>query len=307
MNTTTLKNVFTQSEDELKAALRGKNLPKDYEEIQRIINDHLAKLISGDSKFRDSITSSEAQYLNYILRMLLSFQKLNNAGTTDLKDLSITYEYEMPQPTENKDNAILDNTITLLPAVISSFINPWLALTLGAATVVARGVQSSRRKYRLADRLQPKKKKVDISKPITEQTLDEICTAIDNICTQIDNVVDKIRADRKDITEKYQNILRDKTLDKMYPQILSGMQYLYMENKNKEGKSEGIKTMLFHFGSYGYQFLEYTPDKVGFFTQNIKTGIDKPEMYLPAIVKIGENDEQELVTSGILFVPQNKD
>ena len=91
----------------------------------------------------------------------------------------------------------------------------------------------------------------------------------------------------------------------MYPQILTGMQYLFMENIKSEKKNQYIESMLFQLGVYGYKVYEYSQKNSGFFTKQIKIGIESPEMYLPAIVKENEDGTVSVAIEGILFVPQN--
>lgn len=299
MESISLKNVFIQSEESLKSSLRGMYLPRDYKEVQQVINEHITKLLTDNNEFKANLNASDAEYLNSILRMSLSFQKLTFSDSINFAELSTVYEYDIKE--NNKGDAdVLENTITLLPTVITAFFNPWLALFIGGATVLYKKVNPSEK-----GKPQITKRKVDRSKPITEDMLSDISDAIQNICQEIDDIIDKIKRDRTDLVAKYKYEVESKTLEKMYPQILTGMQYLFMENIKSEKKNQYIESMLFQLGVYGYKVYEYSQKNSGFFTKQIKIGIESPEMYLPAIVKENEDGTVSVAIEGILFVPQN--
>lgn len=298
MESISLKNVFIQSEESLKSSLRGMYLPRDYKEVQQVINEHITKLLTENNEFKANLNASDAEYLNSILKMSLSFQKLTISDSINFAELSTVYEYDIKE--NNNGNAdVLENTITLLPTVITAFFNPWLALVVGGATVLYKKVNPSEK-----GKPQITKRKVDRSKPITEDMLSDISDAIRNICKEIDIVIEKIKRDRSDLIAKYKNEVENKTLEKMYPQILTGMQYLYMENAKNEQKNQNIESMLFQLGVYGYKVLEYSVENDNHFSHQVKFGIEKPEMYLPAIVK--ENEDGTLTTAieGILYIAQ---
>lgn len=298
MEPVNLKTVFRQSEDSLKSSLRGMYLPRDYKEVQNVINNHITKLLTESNEFKTSLNASDAEYLNSILRMSLSFQKLTFSDSINFAKLSTIYEYDINEanctPTD-----VLENTITLLPTVIAAFFNPWLALAAGSATILFKRVNPS-----IKSKPQIEKRKVDTSKPITEEMLSDISDAIQNICQEIDSIIDKIRRDRSNLIAKYKEEVENKTLEKMYPQILTGMQYLYMENIKGEQKSQNIESMLFQLGVYGYKIIEYSQENAGCFTQQVKYGIENPEMYLPAIVKEQADGTMITALEGILYVPQ---
>lgn len=298
MEAISLKNVFIQSEDSLKSSLRGMYLPRDYKEVQQVINEHITKLLTDNNEFKANLNASDAEYLNSILRMSLSFQKLSFSDSINFAELSTVYEYDIKE--NNNGNAdVLENTITLLPTVITAFFNPWLALVVGGATVLYKKVNPSEK-----GKPQITKRKVDRSKPITEDMLSDISDAIRNICKEIDTVIEKIKRDRSDLIAKYKDEVENKTLEKMYPQVLTGMQYLFMDNLKSDNKNQNIESMLFQLGIYGYKILEYSSEKSIYFAQQIKYGIDKPEMYLPAIVKENEDGSFTIAAQGILYVPQ---
>ena len=294
-----LLSVFIQSEESLRSSLRGLYLPRNYKEIQQVINEHITNLLTENNEFKTSLNASDAEYLNVILRMSLSFQRLAFSDSVNFAELSTIYEYDIKEEYNEKKTDVLENTITLLPTVISAFFNPWLALAVGGATVVYK-------KMNPADKGKPQitKRKVDRSKPITEEMLSDISDAIRNICREVDTVIEKIKRDRSDLVAKYKGEMEDKTLEKMYPQILMGMQYLYMENEKSEEKNQNIERILFQLGVYGYKIIEYSSANDHHFSHRVKYGIEEPEMYLPAIVK--ENTDGILTTAmeGIYYIPQ---
>lgn len=293
-----LKSVFTQSEESLRSSLCGLYLPRNYKEIQQVINEHITKLLTENNEFKASLNASDAEYLNSILRMSLSFQRLTFSDSINFAELSTVYEYDIKE--NNVGNAdVLENTITLLPTVITAFFNPWLALAVGGVTVLYKKVNPS-------EKVKPQitKRKVDRSKPITEDMLSDISDAIRNICQEIDMVIEKIKRDRSELVAKYKDEAEDKTLEKMYPQVLTGMQYLYMENAKNEQKNKNIESMLFQLGVYGYKIIEYSSRNDHHFTHQAKYGIEKPEMYLPAIVKENVNGTLTTAIEGIYYIPQ---
>ena len=259
MEPISLRKVFIQSEDSLKSSLRGMYLPRDYKEVQIVINEHITKLLTDNNEFKASLNASDAEYLNSILRMSLSFQKLTFSDSINFAELSTVYEYDI-QEKKGSNADVLENTITLLPTVITAFFNPWLALFVGGATVLYKKVNSSEK-----GKPQITRRKVDRSKLITESMLSDISDAIQNICQEIDNIVNKIKTDREDLIAKYQNEANSKTLEKMYPQVLTSLQYLFAENIKIGNKNENIESLIFNLGLYGYKIIPYSPENGGFF------------------------------------------
>lgn len=145
MEENTLTTVFSQSEGTLRADLASKHLPRDYSEIQKTVNQHIIRLLADDNAFKNSLNASDAELLNASLRMALSFQQLTLAESIDFKALSVKTEYDIEKK-ENGDDAndIVENTISLLPAVICAFINPWLTLAVGGGTVLVKRIVKTR-------------------------------------------------------------------------------------------------------------------------------------------------------------------
>ena len=295
-----LQNVFQQSENELRSSLQGYYLPRDYQEIQLKINEHFTKLLSEDNKFISQLNASDMEYLNSILRMSLSFQKLTFSDAVNYQELSKKTIFENKNTTSHQDSDTLRDTLSLLPTVVSAFfVKPVYVAIVGGATVLCKRMLSSKKNV-----TQVEYHDVDISEPITDEMISDISDSIREICQEIDNIIDKIRRDRSNLIEKYNNDLENKTLEKMYPQLLAGMQYLFMENISNNQKNQKIENMLFQLGVYGYKVLEYSQENSDHFSQQIKYGIETPEMYLPAIVKENEDGTFKTAKEGILYIPQ---
>ena len=148
MSAVTLTSVFLKSEEQLKQSLQGLKLPKDYVELQKVVNNHIESLLIKENDFRNSLNASDAEMLTHALRMALSFQKLSLSESIDFKSLSVLTEYKVNEST--KDNTdIIESALSLLPTVICAFINPWLAVVVGAGTVGAKKYyrQKNGRKY----------------------------------------------------------------------------------------------------------------------------------------------------------------
>ncbi|WP_300938142.1 hypothetical protein [Bacteroides acidifaciens] len=301
MSATTLTSVFLQSEGALREELSNKYLPKDYAEIQKTVNKHIIDLLSGDNEFKNSLNASDAELLNAALRMALSFQQLSLSESIDFKALSTKTEYQVDQQADaSSNNDIIENTLSLLPTVICAFINPWLTLAVGGGTVlvkkVVRGKNGTRREVLVKER------KVDVSHKISSNEIDAIIDGINNICQEIDGIISKIQRDRKDLLAQMENKLDDCTLEKMYPQVLASLQYLFMENLKSDNKNQYVQNMLFNLQGYGYSVVEYSDATAGFFTKKANPNVSEITMYLPAITK-DIHGTPSVVAEGIVYIP----
>lgn len=301
MSSTTLTSVFLQSERTLRGELENKYLPKDYAEIQKIVNKHIIDLLSGDNEFKNSLNASDAELLNAALRMALSFQQLSLSESIDFKALSTRTEYQVDQSKDAKsDNDIIENTLSLLPTVICAFINPWLTLAVGGGTVLVKKVVKGKNGAR--KEILIKERKVDVSHVISTKEIDSIINGIKNICEEVDGIISKIQRDRKDLLSQMENKLDDCTLEKMYPQVLTSLQYLFMENLKSDNKNQYIQNMLFNLQGYGYNVVEYSDATAGFFSKTINPNVSETTMYLPAITK-DIHGTPSVVAEGIVYIP----
>lgn len=302
MNQITLTSVFLESKSELCSRLESLSLPKDYKEIQNIVNNHITQLLSGDNAFKESLNASDAEFLNSALRMALSFQQLNLTESIDFKTLSAKIEYDTDTNKAKEANDIFENILTLLPALICAFINPWLTLAVGGGTVLVKKVVKTKRGGQ--KEVFVRERKVDLSHRISEREINAIITGIENICSEVDGIIKKIRRDRIDLENKTQHKLDECVLERMYPQILSSLQYVFMEDMKSENKSQYVQNILFSLQGYGYRVVEYSTNDSGFFAKKVNPNVTEETMYLPAIVKEVEG-LPVLAAEGIVYIPVN--
>lgn len=299
MNTTTLTSVFLKSEKQLIQSLRGLKLPKDYIELQKVVNGHIESLLISENDFRNSLNASDAEMLTHALRMALYFQKLSLSESIDFKALSLRTEYKVNEPT-NDNTDIIENALSLLPTVICAFINPWLAVAVGAGTVGAKKFyrQKNGRRYLIQEI------KKDISREISQAEIDSLLTGIESLCKEIDDIISKIQRDRKDLLDKIQTKQDEFTLENMYPQFMTSIQYLFMEDIKNGTKNQHVQNMLFSLQGYGYELVEYSSSVSGFFAKKTNPNVSEETMYLPAIVK-NHNGTKVVVAQGIVYIPAN--
>lgn len=299
MSAVTLTSVFLKSEEQLKQSLQGLKLPKDYVELQKVVNSHIESLLVKENDFRNSLNASDAEMLTHALRMALSFQKLSLAESIDFKALSLRTEYKInKQANDNAD--IIEDFLSLLPTVICAFIKPWLAVAAGVGTIGAKKACFRRNKSKVNYREVSK----DISREISSSEIENILHGIESLCKEIDEIISKIQRDRKDLLAKMQNKQEGYTLENMYPQLLSSLQYLFMEDLKNDAKNQHVQNMLFCLQGYGYELVEYSLPTSGFFTKKMNPNVSEETMYLPAIVK-DVNGTKNVVAQGIVYIPAN--
>lgn len=299
MSAVTLTSVFLKSEEQLKQSLQGLKLPKDYVELQKVVNSHIESLLVKENDFRNSLNASDAEMLTHALRMALSFQKLSLAESIDFKALSLRTEYKINE--QANDNAdIIEDFLSLLPTVICAFIKPWLAVAAGVGTIGAKKACFRRNKSKVNYREVSK----DISREISSSEIENILHGIESLCKEIDEIISKIQRDRKDLLAKMQNKQEGYTLENMYPQLLSSLQYLFMEDLKNDEKNQHVQNMLFCLQGYGYELVEYSLPTSGFFTKKMNPNVSEETMYLPAIVK-DVNGTKIVVAQGIVYIPAN--
>ena len=195
---------------------------------------------------------------------------------------------------------IIENAITLLPAVVCAFYSPWLAVAVGLGTVGAKKVYYRRKNGR--DYIIQEIPK-DISRKITLKEIDAILSGLESLCNEIDEIIAKIQRDRKDLLAQMQNKQDGYTLENMYPQLLTSLQYLFMEDLKNETKNQYVQNMLFCLQGYDYELVQYTLPTSGFFTKKMNPNVSEETMYLPAIVK-DVNGTKVVVAQGIVYIPK---
>lgn len=299
METITLKNVFLQSQEKLKASLFGLKLPRDYVELQKIVNSHIETLLVSDNEFSDSLNVSDAEILGLALKMALSFQELTLIDCMDFKSLSFQSEFNVEKKAK-REPAIVENTLSLLPTVICAFINPWLAMVAGLGTI---GVKTIYCKNGCKDAFNIKETRKDISREITNEEIQTILLGIETLCAEIDNIIIKIQRERKELLNNLNSRLGDCVIEKMYPQILNSLQYIFMEDINNQTKNQNIQNLRFSLQGYGYDVVEYSSSNISFFIKMINPNVANETMYLPAIIK-NINGEKVAVAQGVVYVPK---
>lgn len=217
----------------------------------------------------------------------------------DFKALSQRTEYKVNEPA-NDNTDIIENALSLLPTVICAFINPWLAVAVGAGTVGAKKIyrQKNGRRYLIQEI------KKDISREISQAEIDSLLTGIESLCKEIDDIISKIQRDRKDLLDKIQTKQDEFTLENMYPQFMTSIQYLFMEDIKNGTKNQHVQNMLFSLQGYGYELVEYSSSVSGYFAKKTNPNVSEETMYLPAIVK-NHNGTKVVATQGIVYIPAN--
>lgn len=300
MNPTTLSKVFLESQEKLKSSLQGLRLPKDYAGLQQAIQNHIEALFVSDNEFRKSLNSSDAELLSYALKMALSFQKLTLAESIDFKNLSEKTTMEIEEKSSDKDSDFVENALTLIPTVICAFINPWLAMVAGLGTVGIKKVYTKGGKKRSVN---IKEVKTDISRDITVNEIQTIVSGIDSVCHEVDEIISKIQRDRKDLLAQIEGKMGDCVLEKMYPQIVTSLQYLFMEDMKSEKKNQHIQNMIFSLQGYGYELVVFTDENAGYFTKKVNPNVSEITMYLPAIIRNIEGTKV-VAAQGIVYLPK---
>ena len=233
--------------------------------------------------------------------MALSFQQLSLAETIDFKALSVKTEYEVDNSKTAGGNIdIVKDTISLLPTVICAFINPWLTLAVGGGTILVKRFAKTKNGER--QEVLVKEKKTDISHQISDNEIDAIIESIYNICEEIDGIIAKIQRDRADILAQMQYKVDNCTIDHMYPQILTSIQYLAKEQLESETENPNINNLIFSLQGYGYEVVEYNPSTAGFFIKKVNPNVTEESMYLPAIIK-DVKGTKVVASEGIVFIP----
>lgn len=301
MKSTTLSNVFLVSQEKLRSSLQDLRLPKDYAELQQVVYNHIETLLVSDNDFRNSLNSSDAELLSYALKMALSFQKLTLAESIDFKKLSVKTTMEIEDKPSAGESDFVDNAITLIPTVICAFISPWLAMLAGLGTVGVKKVYTKEGKKHSVD---IKEVKTDISRNITENEIETIVSGIGSICNEVDGIINKIQRDRKDLLAQFGSKIDDCVLEKMYPQIVTSLQYLFMEDIKNGKKNLHIQNMIFSLQGYGYEVVTYSESNAGYFTKKVNPNVSEETMYLPAIIRDVEGTKI-IAAHGIVYLPKN--
>ena len=148
-------------------------------------------------------------------------------------------------------------------------------------------------------------KETDNSQPITEEVINGIIGELETVCSEIDNILSHVKNDREEIKKYYENLLHERTLDKMYPQILATLRYVWKENKKESSYNKHVDTLIDDFENYGYKVVELSTDTRSYFTFKTNPRVDSEVMYLPAIIKIVDGWKDEIIEKGVVYMPEN--
>lgn len=294
-----LKSVFDNSKNDLLERLSVLCLPRDYKKIVAVINEHIASLLSDDNEFTKSLDDSEAQILNAALRFAMSTTTSAPSRSIDFEALSISTAYESELPGPSDRNAIVADMAMMLPAVICSFINPWLTAFVGAASVA---IKQSLEKKQKKQNVRPVPQRVDTSRTITTDEMNNIIAGIQNVCEEVDQIVSKIRSDRSARESYWKGIINEYTLHKKFPSIIQSVQYLFMSDECSEKTKAMIEMLISSLKSYGYSVVEYSTETSGYFKHMKNPGVEVPTMHLPAVVKTAD-DKTVVAELGVVFIP----
>ncbi|QFQ12811.1 hypothetical protein C7Y71_007145 [Pseudoprevotella muciniphila] len=151
-------------------------------------------------------------------------------------------------------------------------------------------------------------KETDNSQPITEELINGIIGELETVCSEIDNILNRVKNNREEMKKHYEKLLQECTLDKMYPQLLSTLRYLWKENNNGESSNNKyVESLIADFENYGYKIVKLSPETRSYFSYKINPKVDSETMYLPAITKKTDGESKEIVVEkGIVYVPEQQ-
>lgn len=301
MESISLKNLFEKSKISLESNLRGKKLPQDYQQIQNMVKENFENLLTSD-EFRVNLIDADIKLLNSIIRIYTLFNKTSILDSIDYEGLSKHTE----QSISIKDNNTVEDSVKeflyLVPTLVSAFIRPWLTIPVAIATI---GYKHSRRNRAKNHNVNITSKEIDESFPITEELIAAIIDALDKLCEEIDDIINRAKHNRKEIRDHYEAILANCSLDKMYPQLLKSLQYIWKAKTENSPKFDQYVDMLISdFENYGFKIVELTEETRPYFIFKGNPKISQETMYLPAIVKYDEENGNKLIENGIVYIPK---
>ncbi len=301
MESVSLQEIFEKYKEILCNKLKAKRLPRNFVQIQSEIQSFFTEILTMDSKFRDQLIDADIQLLNSVIRMYnynCSYSVPLNEKI-DYVNLSSHTEKEFVSENTSRSKMLMQDTFTLLPALISSFITPWLTIPVAGVTV---GVKNYVIKQTVPAKINVLESEVDDSQGITGELIECIVGALDKLFREVDSIIALARKNRKEIKSNYEEQLAKCTLDKMYPQLLETLRYLWKEN-NALGSRRMVEEFIKDFEAYGYIIVEFNTDNRGYFSFNENPKVIEEVMYLPAIVRKEPNGKEEIIEKGIVYIP----
>lgn len=194
----TLKSIFVNHKDDLVKKLENLSLPKDSQQVQKIVSNYLNNLFENDGDFRQNLTESEDYILQSALRLLQAQQNIVKEISKSTKQVSVNISHS-----ENESQTKITPYIPIvgagLGAVAGGVIGTWGAVA-GAIAGTALVVYCS----------SGNKKNKTIKKSLSEENanptinIDVFCSIVEGICEGIDEVVDTYRIQVKRIVNTYE-------------------------------------------------------------------------------------------------------
>lgn len=302
MESVSLQNIFEKHKETLRDKLKAKRVPRDLVQIQSEVQFLFTEILTTDSDFRDQLIDADIQLLNSVIRMCNSSYSVSLNEKIDFLNLSRHTEKVILPECANRSKMLLQDTLTLFPTLLSSFITPWLTIPIAGVTV---GVKNYVIKQTVPVRINVVESEIDDSQEITEDLVEHIICALDKLFKEIDSIVALAQENRKEIKSNYEEQLAKCTLDKMYPQLLETLRYLWKEN-NALGSRRMVEEFIKDFEAYGYIIVEFNSGNRRYFSFNENPKVIDEVMYLPAIVRKEPNGKEEIIEKGIVYIPSKK-
>lgn len=229
--TVTLKAIFASNKAKLSESLKGLTLPKDAQQIQKIVTDFLSDMFENNGEYRQSLTESEDYILQAALRLLQAQQSITN----EIVKSSISNDdHNVARGNRNAVNPYYALVGTGVGALAGGLAGTWGAVA-GAIAGTAIVIYCSAKK-------QAKTSIPNLSAPSTEPHVNGtvFTDIVENICQSIDSVIETYRVQVKRIKDVYEN--REKpTLQTDYSELLDQVVNVYnVLNTSSEAVSPKI-------------------------------------------------------------------
>lgn len=198
----TLKSIFVSNKEELSAKLDGLCLPKDSQQVQKVVTDYLDNMFENDGQFRQTLTESEDFLLQASLRLLQAQQNIALEFAKASKDGIRQHGTcrNIAQSQKSKTSSMYISAAGAgVGAFAGGFFGTWAAVggaIAGTALVIYCSTRPSNNKSSVAnDDAIPSSSAINVS---------SFCSIIENICESIDGVIDTYRVQVKRITNSYE-------------------------------------------------------------------------------------------------------
>lgn len=226
INNASLKSIFAQSKEQLLDELKGLVLPKDAQQVQKIVADHLGQLFESGNDFRQSLTASEDYILQSALQLLQAQQNITVEIAKSVKNVQSTPRDASAAPKKHP-NPYSTLVGTGVGALAGGILGTWGAVAgaiAGTAIVIycASKPQMSDNIHQQGQRNTPSCMDAEIFVRIVEQ-----------ICECIDGVIDTYRVQVKRIQNIYEQ--REK------PSLLNECSVLFAQIANVHKAVEANK------------------------------------------------------------------